>query len=99
MRPFIIEPGEIIQAPRDVVITEDVNQGGQRLRKGRRLQGSDLPLLAQLDHPVHAIRLEAGDVHEDEAGLRLARAVSGQGVEISEPSFSRYNLLATHKGL
>ena len=99
MRPFIIEPGDNIAAPVDVVITEDVNQGGKRLRKGRRLQETDLPLLAQLDHPVHAIRLEAGDVHEDEAGLRLARAVSGQGLEISEPSFSRFNLLATHKGL
>lgn len=99
MRPFIIKPGDIVPDPRDVVITEDINVEGKRLRKGRRLQDADLPLLAQLDQPVHAIRLETGDVHEDEAGMRLARAVARQGIEISEPSFSRYNLLATHKGL
>jgi hypothetical protein len=99
MRPFIIEPGHSIAAPGDVVITEDVKIGEERLRKGRRLQESDLPLLAQVAHPVHAIRLEADDVHEDDAGGRLARAVAGQGLRIEGPSFSRYNLVATHKGV
>jgi hypothetical protein len=55
--------------------------------------------LARLDHPVHAVRLEADDVHEDEAGARLAQAVAGQGLHITGPSFSRYNLVATQKGL
>jgi hypothetical protein len=99
MRPFIIEPGHSVDAPEDVVITEDVTIGEERLRKGRRLQEADLLLLAQIEHPVHAIRLEEHDVHEDEAGGRLARAVAGQGLRIEGPSFSRYNLVATHKGL
>jgi hypothetical protein len=99
MRPFIIEPGQSIAAPEDVVITEDVKIGEERLRKGHRLQGTDLPLLAQVEQPVHAIRLEADDVHEDDAGGRLARAVAGQGLQIEGPSFSRYNLVATHKGV
>jgi hypothetical protein len=99
MRPFIIEPGHYIDAPETVVITEDIKVDGQRLRKGHRLQQADLPLLAQVDHPLHAVRLEPGDVHEDEAGGRLARAVAGQGLSITGPSFSRYNLVATHKGL
>lgn len=99
MRPFVIEPGHIIDAPGEVVLTEDVKVGDERLRKGRRLHEDDLPLLARFEHPVHAVRLEADDVHEDEAGGRLARAVAGQGVKIEGPSFSRYNLVATHKGL
>ena len=99
MRPFVIEPGQRIGAPQDVVITEDVKIGNERLRKGHRLQEADLSFLAQVAHPIHAIRLEVGDVHEDEAGARLARAVAGQGVRIVGPSFSRYNLVATHKGL
>ncbi len=99
MRPFIIEPGHSIPTPEDVVITENVKVGNQRLRKGHRLRETDLPLLAQLEHPVHAIRLEADDVHEDEAGARLAHAVAGQGLHVAGPSFSRYNLVATHKGL
>ena len=99
MRPFIIEPGDSIAAPEDVVLTEDVKVGEERLRKGRRLQEADLSFLAEIEHPVHAIRLEADDVHEDEAGGRLARAVAGQGLKIEGPSFSRYNLVATHKGV
>lgn len=99
MRPFVIEPGQTLDAPEEVVVTEDVKVGEERLRKGRRLQEADLPLLAQIQHPVHAIRLEADDVHEDEAGGRLARAVAGQGLKIEGPSFSRYNLVATHKGV
>lgn len=99
MRPFIIQPGHDIPTPENVVITEDIKVGDQRLRKGHRLLPSDVTFFNKLDHPVHAVRLEDTDVHEDEAGARLARAVSGQGLRISEPSFSRYNLLATHKGL
>jgi len=99
MRPFIIEPGNAVASPEDVVITEDIKIEDQRLRKGRRLQASDLPLLAKLDRPVHAVRLEANDVHEDEAGGRLARAVAGPGLEVTGPSFSRYDLVATQKGL
>jgi probable molybdopterin binding protein len=99
MRPFILEPGHTLDAPENVVITEDIKIGAQRLRKGHRLQESDLVLLAELDRPVHAIRLEPDDVHEDEAGARLARAVAGQGLRIEGPSFSRYNLVATQKGL
>jgi hypothetical protein len=99
MHPFVIEPGDVIVAPQDVVITEDIKVGEQRLRKGRRLQETDLGLVAMLDHAVHAVRLEIDDVHEDEAGARLARAVAGQGLETTGPSFSRYNLVAKHKGL
>ncbi|MEZ4562635.1 MAG: molybdopterin-binding protein [Thermomicrobiales bacterium] len=99
MRPFIIEPGSLIDDPEEVVLTEDVKIGDERLRKGRRLQDADLTMLALLEHPVHAIRLEPDDVHEDDAGGRLARAVAGQGVRIDGPAFSRYNLVATHKGL
>lgn len=99
MRPFIIEPGQVVDIPEDVVLTEDVKVGEDRLRKGHRLQQADLPLLGQVGHAVHAIRLEPDDVHEDEAGGRLANAVAGQGLRIEGPSFSRYNLVATHKGL
>jgi hypothetical protein len=82
-----------------IVITEDVKFGGLRIRKGHRLTAEDLPLLAELERPVHAVVLEPGDVHEDDAGARLAAAVAGGGVEIRGPSFSRYNLVANRKGL
>jgi hypothetical protein len=58
-----------------------------------------VPVLAALDRPVHAVVLESGDVHEDDAGARLASAVAGPGLAIRGPSFSRYNLVANTKGL
>ena len=82
-----------------VVITEDVKIGEERIRKGHRLTADDVPLLASLERPVHAVVLEPGDVHEDDAGARLAAAVAGPGLAIRGPSFSRYNLVAETKGL
>src|SRR5262245_11527324 len=82
-----------------VVITEDVKIGDRSIRKGRRLTPSDLSLLANLERPVHAILLEPGDVHEDDAGARLASAVAGSGLDIRGPKFSRFDLVANAKGL
>lgn len=101
MRAITIQPGQPVPDPEtsSVVITEDIAVGGQRIRKGHRLSGDDVPLLADLDRPVHAVVLESGDVHEDDAGARLASAVAGPGLTIRGPSFSRYNLVANTKGL
>ena len=101
MRAVTLEPGTPIPDPgtHRVVITEDVKLGEQRIRKGHRLTGEDLPLLNGLDRPLHAVILDESDVHEDDAGARLAAAVAGPGLEIRGPSFSRYNLVAATKGL
>lgn len=101
MRAITLEPGSPPPDPSNnrVVITEDVRLGEHRIRKGHRLTSKDLPLLTTLDRPVHAVILDQSDVHEDDAGARLAAAVAGPGLEIRGPSFSRYNLVATTKGL
>src|SRR5262245_37273781 len=101
MRAITLEPGVTPPDPNAdrVIITEDVKLGEQRLRKGHRLTPADLPLLAELERPLHAVILDASDVHEDDAGARLATAVAGPGLGIGGPSFSRYNLVATTKGL
>jgi hypothetical protein len=101
VRAISIEPGAEIQGIdlANVVITEDVKIGERRIRKGHRLSAEDTALLAELDRPVHAIVLEPDDVHEDDAGARLAAAVAGPGLDIRGPAFSRYNLVANRKGL
>jgi hypothetical protein len=101
VRAITIQPGDAVPDPEtsSLVITEDVRVGDRRIRKGYRLSGDDVPLLADLDRPVHAVVLEPGDVHEDDAGARLASAVAGPGLSIRGPSFSRYNLVANTKGL
>jgi hypothetical protein len=101
VRAITIQPGHAVPDPEmtSLVITEDVKVGDRRIRKGHRLSGDDVPVLAALDRPVHAVLLESGDVHEDDAGARLASAVAGPGLAIRGPSFSRYNLVANTKGL
>ena len=56
-----IQPGDSVPDPRtsSIVITEDVEVGNRRIRKGHRLSGDDAPLLADLDRPVHAVVLES----------------------------------------
>ncbi len=51
--------------------------------------------------PTRAITLlvpEPGDVHEDDAGARLAAAVAGPGLDIRGPNESRFDLVAAHPG-
>jgi hypothetical protein len=101
VRAFTIQPEDtaLDLETATVVITEDVKLGERRIRKGHRLIADDLSLLAELERPVHAVVLDPGDVHEDDAGARLAAAVAGPGLEIRGPQFSRYNLVARTKGL
>jgi molybdopterin biosynthesis enzyme len=43
--------------------------------------------------------LEPGDIHEDEAGLRLAELVAGEGLRVRGPNESRVDLLADVGGV
>ncbi|MGI9252884.1 MAG: hypothetical protein ACR2J8_04000 [Thermomicrobiales bacterium] len=102
MKPFIIDPGALgdHSALLGAIVTEDARAGGKRVfQKGQRIELADLDLLPGLDGPVHAVRLDPDDLHENVAGMRLARAVMGEGLQIRGPVQSRYNLVATVKGL
>jgi hypothetical protein len=55
---------------------------------------------AAVDEPGFTVLvLEAGDVHEDEAALRLATAVAGPGLELRGPVESRIDLVARADGV
>jgi probable molybdopterin binding protein len=103
MEPIVIDPATVDNLRLDgVVIAEEVRMDGRkRFNKGHRLTPDDRPLLKSLERPIHAVRLSLGDLHEDEAGGRLARAVAADSphLEIRGPVQSRYNLVATVKGL
>ena len=85
------------------VLARDLTVGGTRWTKGRRLSAADLeawtadPSLGV--GPVTVIVLEAGDLHEDDAALRLADAVGGTGLTRRGPVQSRVDLLAAHDGV
>ena len=103
MQPIVIHPGlpashhaDLI----DAIITEEVRLPHRsRLRKGQRITEAEFPLLAELDRPIHAVRLDPGEVHENEAGQRLARMIMGPGLDARNPVQSRVNVIATAKGL
>ena len=104
MQPFTLDPATLDRSDDradllGAVICEEVRADGRRFHKGHRLTSDDLAALVSLDRPVHAVRLGADDVHEDEAGRRLAAAIGGQGVTARGPVQSRVNLVASEKGL
>ena len=73
---------------------------GAVFKKGHIIREEDIPLLLDTGNDyVHVLELGAGEVHEDEAGLRLARAIAGAGVEYSGPEEGKVSLRAKRKGL
>ena len=70
------------------------------LLKGRILTREDWPVVAgaRVDE-LHVVRMEPGDVHEDEAARRLARVVAGPGVIIHGPVESQVRLSADVNGI
>ena len=102
MQPLVLNPSALPSSEQlvDVIICEEVRIDGKRaFRKGHRLVDADLDLLSRAKDPLHALRLEAGDVHEDAAAGRLATAIAGEGLTQQGPIQSRINLKADHKGL
>jgi hypothetical protein len=85
------------------VLARDIVVGRARWSKGRRLSSADLDAWAADPSlgvgPVTVIVLEAGDLHEDDAALRLADAVAGAGLTRRGPIQSRVDLLAEHAGV
>lgn len=73
---------------------------GAPFKKGHIIREEDIPELLKLGKEnVYILDLEPGDVHEDEAGVRLGVAVAGTGVTWSGPKESRVNLFAGQDGL
>ncbi len=102
MHAFVLDPAQLTKTDDllGIVVTEEVKPNGHRLfRKGHQLTAADLDTLASLTAPIHAVRLDPGEIHEDDAGRRLAAAVAGPGAVTRGPVLSRVNLIAAHKGL
>jgi molybdenum cofactor cytidylyltransferase len=70
------------------------------MKKGRRLSRADIEALQHAGRrDVIVARLEPGDVLEDAAAQRIARAVSGTGLRVAEPFTGRANLYARAAGI
>jgi hypothetical protein len=70
------------------------------LPKGRVLSKADWKAVNSAElQELHLIRLEAGDIHEDEAARRLARLVAGDGIDLHGPVESQMRLAARTNGI
>jgi molybdopterin biosynthesis enzyme len=90
-------PGKLVGS----ILTRDLTVGGQRWSKGRRLTAEDLHALASEEPgpPVSVLLAERGELHEDEAALRLAKAIAGQNLDVRGPNQSRLDLVAAAPGV
>lgn len=73
---------------------------GALFRKGHCIREEDIGVLLDLGKKhIYSIKLEPGELHEDEAGVRIARALRGPGLDFDGPSEGRLNLKARQRGL
>lgn len=102
MRVERVTPGK--RAPARLagsVLARDLALGDERWTKGRRLSAADLATLtaAAPGDPVSVLIAEGGELHEDDAAIRLATAVAGPGLAMRGPAQSRVDLVAESHGV
>ena len=74
--------------------------GRRVLRKGRVITAVDVALLHEIGREtVYVAELEVGDVDENMAALRVAKAVMGDGLRLTGPATGRVNFLAIGLGV
>lgn len=86
----------------DRVLCHDVRdeRGKVATAKGARLDAAAAERLLGVPwEEIHLIALDPGDLHEEDAGRRLAVAVAGAGVEVRAYTGGQWTLAATRRGL
>lgn len=104
MKPIALDPADITeQQVIGRVVCNDIVAAGPagrvKLSKGHVLVAEDIPALRAFSDEVHLLQLDSGDVHEDQASCRLARAIAGDGLVARGPIESQTHLRATRRGL
>ena len=74
--------------------------GKRLLRKGRPLTAEDVATLMTLGRQsVYVAELEPGDINENDAARRVARALAGEGLKLPGAASGRANALAARLGI
>lgn len=90
--------GKVLSHDITKVVKEETK--GVAFKKGHIIKEEDVPELLKLGKEnIYILDLEPGDVHEDEAGIRLGNSAKGTGVIWRGPKESRVNLFADCDGL
>ena len=75
-------------------------QGHKAFAKGHRLVASDVEKLRALGKPTVLVgMLDADEVNENDAAVRVANAITGENISQSAVSGGRVNLFATARGI
>jgi len=89
-----------------MVLCHDITQivpgkfKGRAFKKGHIIQQEDIERLIRLGkEQIYVWEQKAGEVHEDEAALRIAWAVSGENIDYEEPKEGKSTLKSKEKGL
>src|SRR5262249_41267285 len=86
----------------DRVLCHDVRDGAGKIavEKGARLTPASAKTLLETPwEEIHLLVVELNDLHEEEAGKRLAAVVVGDGVEVKGYTGGQWTLAATRRGL
>lgn len=105
MKPHLVKREGV--CPEDLIgriLCHDLAPGGPAtkagLRKGHRVLEEDVQVLLRQEwEELHLVELDEGDLTEEEAGVRLARAITGAGVTLKERPHGKWELIAAHRGL
>ncbi len=82
------------------ILVHSMRAEGVSFKKGRKLSPDDLTALQAAGIvAVTAVRLETGDVAEDEAAATLAAAIAGSGARVAAPFTGRANFFAEADGI
>ena len=89
-----------------MVLCHDITQiipgkyKGAAFKRGHIIEKEDIPRLLDMGkNHIYVWDLRDGWVHEDEAAIRIAGAVSGKGVVLSVPEEGKVELSAAYDGL
>ncbi|GAH99596.1 unnamed protein product, partial [marine sediment metagenome] len=73
---------------------------GRAFKKGHIIQKEDIEKLLELGkEQIYVWEPKAGEIHEDGAALRIARAVAGENVDYDEPKEGKSTLKSKKRGL
>lgn len=73
---------------------------GRLFKKGHVVREEDIEALLSIgkEH-IYVLEMPEGFIHEEEAGLRIARAVSGDGLTLTDPYEGKVTMKAARLGL
>jgi len=73
---------------------------GRLFKKGHVVTAEDIePLLSIGKEHIYVLEMPEGFIHEEEAGVRIAQAVSGKGLTLTEPYEGKVSMKAAWHGL